>query len=99
MPIHKMTPGSRERHSDDTFRDDSSPKKFAANDANVLKNVTITATDPVTEGRNLAGTIGKEALAAYKAGDTGKAQDLKDQQQDIRRDVEDMEFARKKKNK
>jgi hypothetical protein len=28
MPIHKMTPGSRERHSDDTFRDDSSIKKF-----------------------------------------------------------------------
>ena len=96
---YKTKPGSRERHSDDIFRDDSSPKKFAANDANVLKNVTITATDPVTEGRNLAGSIGKDALAAYKAGDIDRANALKDQQQEIRRDVENMEFHRSKKNK
>ena len=66
-------------------------------EATKLKNVTIKATDPVNDGRNQALAIGKEAKRAYDKGDMNTANKLKDQQQAIVRDVQEMEFQRKRK--
>ena len=64
-------------------------------EATKLKNVTITATDPVNDGRKKALAIGEEAKRAYDKGDMDTANQLKDQQQAIVRDVESMENKRK----
>tara|TARA_R100000656_G_scaffold54092_1_gene42694 strand:- start:126 stop:668 length:543 start_codon:yes stop_codon:yes gene_type:complete len=59
-----------------------------------LKNVTITASDPIDDGTKLMKNLGIQARKSLKAGDIDTAQSLKDQQMEIRRDVVSMQLKR-----